>query len=182
MIDFSVISAVALNGVIGDSTTNTMPWHLPTDLKHFKSVTDNKTVVMGSRTHKSIGRVLPNRRNIVITRKPEDARRLLESGVDGCYPALRDVLAGERDGFMVIGGEHIYGDALRLIPTRLYITVVKADADGDVRFPIAGRRFLDDSFIHGTSRYSCDRRSGWLKENGLEFMFTEFKFVPNGSY
>ena len=68
MKQFDMICAVALNGVIGDSVTNSMPWYIPEDLAHFKKVTQDKTVIMGSRTFSSIGRKLPNRHNIVITR------------------------------------------------------------------------------------------------------------------
>jgi len=171
MKDFSIICAVSLDGIIGDSETNTIPWYLPSDLKHFKALTLEKTVVMGSRTFRSIGRPLPNRDNIVISRTP-----FIQEGVKAIYRSFEDVHRYEHDGFVVIGGEHIYGEALKHSPSTMFITVVNSLPDGDVRFPIAGRRFLQDSVLTSTNiKYTCSDRSEWLNENGIEFQYTEFK-------
>lgn len=177
MKEFSVIAAVALNGVIGDSETNTIPWYLPMDLKHFKSKTLGQTVVMGTKTYRSIGKPLPNRRNVVVTRNTELAKQLInDERVDECYSSFNDVVAFERAGFFVIGGEHMYGDAIRAGATNLFITIVKINPNGDVRFPISGDRFLANviSTSNGT-KYACTKRSGWLKENEIEFQFAEFR-------
>jgi len=175
MKEFSVIAAVALNGVIGDSETNSIPWYLPLDLKYFRSKTQGQTVVMGSRTYRSIGKPLPNRRNVVITR--DTSRTLItDEKVDECYESFNEALLFERAGFFVIGGEHIYSDAIRNCATNLVITIVRINPAGDVRFPIAGERFLENSVntVNG-SRYICTHRSGWLKENNIEFQFAEFR-------
>ncbi len=76
---FNVIAAVSLNGVIGDSEQNVIPWHIPADLKYFKSVTNNKTVVMGSKTFYSIGKPLKDRHNVVISRAAEARQSLKDN-------------------------------------------------------------------------------------------------------
>lgn len=180
MKDFSLICAVALNGVIGESETNTIPWYLPLDLKHFRSKTMGKTIVMGSRTFNSIGKVLPGRRNVVITRNlAGEADVLFNAGVDDSYKSFADVMKTEAPGFMVIGGAHIYGEALRYQPAHLYITIVKINAEGDVRFPISGYRFLDNRImLQSGETYLCEKRSAWFKEQDVEYQFTEFALQP----
>ena len=124
----SLIAAVARNGVIG--VENRLPWQLPEDLRRFRALTWGKPIVMGRRTHESIGRPLPGRRNIVITRRG----RVLA----GCERAdsLPDALAMTADApeTVVIGGARCYREALPL-SQRLYLTRIDADFSGDVRFP-----------------------------------------------
>lgn len=184
MKDFNIICAVSLNGVIGDSVTNDIPWYLARDLQHFKNVTTGKTVVMGSRTFHSIGKVLPNRRNVVITRNTAgEAAQLIEMGVEQTYTSFGDALKYERAGFFVIGGQHIYQEALRAGPSRLYLTIVNMDAQGDVRFPITGRSLMNDYFMATeNARYTCEKRSDWFEENGIQFQFTEFASRERGAY
>jgi dihydrofolate reductase len=108
-----------------------MPWHLPADLKHFKEVTMGKPVIMGRRTHESIGKALPGRRNIVVTRNPDYAAEGCE--VAHSLPeALR--LAGEAAEVMVIGGAELYREALPLAG-RIYLTRVAGRFDADTYFP-----------------------------------------------
>lgn len=125
----SLIVAVAENGIIG--TGGTMPWHITEDFAHFKAVTLGHSVVMGRKTYESIGRPLPRRRNIVITRNA-DLR------IEGCEMAtsLESAVAmceGEEEIF-VIGGGEIYRQAMPLAH-KLYITHVGMRAEGDTRFP-----------------------------------------------
>lgn len=125
----SLIVAVAKNGIIG--TGGTMPWHITEDFAHFKEVTLGHSVLMGRKTYESIGRPLPRRRNIVITRNSELA-------IEGCEMAasLDAAIAmceGEEEVF-VIGGGEIYRQAMPLAD-RLYITHVAVEVDGDTRFP-----------------------------------------------
>ena len=132
----ALIAAVARNGVIGRD--NQLPWHLPGELKYFKAVTLGKPVVMGRKTFESLGKPLPGRTNIVITRDKNfgvDAAVIVVGSIDA---ALRraDVIA-QRDGaseIMVIGGAEIYRQALPLADV-LYLTEVQADVDGDAHFP-----------------------------------------------
>ena len=124
----SLIAAVARNRVIG--VENRLPWHLPEDLRRFRTLTWGKPIVMGRRTHESIGRPLPGRRNIVVTRRGRVPA--------GCERAesLRAALAMTAGApeTMVIGGARCYREALPL-GHRLYITRIDADFAGDVRFP-----------------------------------------------
>lgn len=125
----SVIAAVAENGVIGKS--NALPWHLPTDLKHFRRLTTGHAVIMGRRNYESIGRALPDRTNVVVTHR---------TGFDapGCVIAhtLGDAFAACRQGdeVFVIGGADIYAQTLGSAE-KLYLTRVHAAVAGDVFFP-----------------------------------------------
>ncbi len=131
-----VVAAVASNGVIGRG--GELPWQLPADLRHFRALTLGKPVVMGRRTFVSIGRALPGRTNIVISRDPgfkAEGAQVVSS--------LEDALAragalADRDGVgevMVIGGAEIYAAALPRAQ-RLYLTRVHAAIEGDVFFPV----------------------------------------------
>ena len=125
----AIIAAVARNGVIG--LRNRMPWHLPEDLKRFRRLTLGHAVIMGRRTFESIGKPLAGRNNIVVTHSPDWAR-------PGCHAAhsLEAALAGVRepqDAF-VIGGAQIYALALP-IASRLYMTEIERDFEGDAFFP-----------------------------------------------
>lgn len=172
---FSVVAAVSMNGVIGNSKTNSIPWHIPTDLKFFKSITMNKTIVMGSNTYESLGKPLRDRRNIVVTRSPEKADRFTQQGVDFLYPSFRDVYDYEPDDFMVVGGQRLYAEALRYGAQKLYLTIVKTNGEGDVVFPVTGKTLLEDKFTTKNGAiYECTKRSGWLTENGQSFQFVEF--------
>lgn len=172
--NFSVIAAVALNGVIGNSVSNSIPWHLPTDFKWFKDATSGKTVVMGSRTYESIKRPLPKRRNVVITSNFDKAIRYHTEGVDMVYADPYSALQYENEVF-VIGGQGIYAAALDLAPLNLFITIVNKDAEGDVYFPITGDNFHDDVVYHNDVRYECKYRSEWHTENETEFQMTRFE-------
>jgi dihydrofolate reductase len=125
----SLIVAVAENGVIGRD--GDLPWRIPADLKFFKDTTTGHPIVMGRKTHQSIGRALPGRTNIVVTRDPEF------SGDDIAVVGDLDsalAAAGEADEVMVIGGAQIYAMALPRAK-RIYLTEVHIAADGDTRFP-----------------------------------------------
>ncbi|MEO0997584.1 MAG: type 3 dihydrofolate reductase [Pseudomonadota bacterium] len=125
----SMIAAVADNGVIG--ANGALPWHLPADLRHFKATTLGKPVVMGRRTFESIGRPLPGRRNLVLSRRREFAADGVER-VESIAAAL--ALAGTVDEVVVIGGGRVYAEALPLAQ-RLYLTQIHAPIDGDTFFP-----------------------------------------------
>jgi dihydrofolate reductase len=129
----SLLVAVARNRVIGRD--NGLPWHLPDDLKRFKTLTLGHAVVMGRRTYESIGRPLPGRENIVVTRQAGYA-------APGCrvahsLEAALSAAAGAKRVF-VIGGADIFALALPLA-TRLDMTEIDADIEGDVAFPVWDR-------------------------------------------
>lgn len=124
----SLIVAVAENGIIGDR--NTLLWHIAEDLRRFKALTTGHPVVMGRKTYESLGRPLPNRRNVVITHS--------DTEIAGCevVHSLDEALAlfpADEEVF-VIGGAQIYAAALP-IADRFYLTRVHHDYEGDTRFP-----------------------------------------------
>ncbi|WP_372743077.1 dihydrofolate reductase [Neptunomonas sp.] len=131
----SMIVAQAQNRVIGRQ--NKLPWYLPGDLKYFRQVTMGKPVIMGRKTYESIGKPLPGRLNVVITR---DTAYQLE-GAKVVHSLAEAVELSESQAFidgveeaMVIGGEQIYAQALPLVE-RLYVTQVHAEVEGDAFFP-----------------------------------------------
>ena len=122
------VAAVAENGVIGRD--NGMPWRLKSDLRRFRQLTMGRPVLMGRKTFLSIGRPLPGRTNIVVTRD----RAFAAAGVEGLAVARADGLRRGADSIMVIGGAEIYA-ALFAQADRLEIAHVHARPDGDARFP-----------------------------------------------
>lgn len=124
-----LVAAMARNRVIGSG--NTMPWHLPADLAHFKTITMGKPLIMGRKTFDSIGRPLPGRRNIVISRQ----KQLALPGAE-VASSLEDALAlvNDVEQVMVIGGGAIYQLAMP-IATRMELTFIDADIEGDTQFP-----------------------------------------------
>lgn len=131
--DVSIIVAVSANNVIGRD--GGLPWHISEDLKRFKAITMGKPIVMGRRTHESIGKPLPGRQNIVITRQEGYV-------VEGCdvvsSPAAALRAAGDVDEVMIIGGGEIY-DLFLNQATRIYLTRVDTEIEGDAFFPAYDR-------------------------------------------
>lgn len=125
----SIVVAVARNGVIGRD--NRLPWKLPKDLAYFKRVTMGHPVVMGRRTWESIGKALPGRLNIVVTRNPS-----LDAPGATVVPSLAAAwkTAGDAAEVSVIGGTSIFREALP-IADRIHLTEVEADVEGDTFFP-----------------------------------------------
>lgn len=146
----SLIVAMDAQGIIGKQ--GELPWHLPADLKRFKSLTLGHPVVMGRKTFESIGRPLPGRTNIVITRDEgyaAPAGVVLVSSLD----AALERCAGEDEVF-VIGGESVYRLALERAD-RIYVTRVHESVEGDARFPdpdLAGWQ------LTGEERHGTDER------------------------
>jgi len=127
----SLIVAAAQNNVIGKN--NTMPWHLPDDLKHFRTLTDGHVIIMGRKCFESIGKPLPNRRNIIITR--DQTYEAPGCEVSSSYDEA--VMFAGKDHpqeIFVIGGGEIYKLAMKSA-NRIYMTRVHADIDGDIYFP-----------------------------------------------
>ncbi|WP_024611648.1 type 3 dihydrofolate reductase [Pseudoalteromonas sp. TB64] len=125
----SMIAAMANNRVIG--LDNKMPWHLPADLQHFKKVTTGKPVIMGRKTFESIGRPLPGRRNIIITRNSEYQAVGIETVTT---PEAALELVCDVEEVMIIGGGNIYQQFLERTD-RLYLTFIDLDVKGDTQFP-----------------------------------------------
>lgn len=123
-----LLAAIARNGVIG--ANNRLPWHLPADLRRFKRLTLGKPVVMGRKTFQSIGKPLPHRRNIVMSRTPTPyAGCEVTASLEATLHLLRSA-----PEIAIIGGGEIYAQFLPLAH-RLELTHVAADAQGDTVFP-----------------------------------------------
>lgn len=129
MVCVSLIVAVAKNGVIG--VKNTLPWHLPEDLKHFRALTTGHHIIMGRKTYDSLGRLLPGRTTVIVTRN----RNYQVEGavvVHSLEEAVQ-VCANDSETFL-IGGAEIYKDGLKLA-NKLYLTEIDAEYQGDAHFP-----------------------------------------------
>ena len=128
----TLVAAVARNGVIG--VDGGLPWHLPDDMRRFKELTTGHVLVMGRRTYESIGRPLPGRTTVVVTRTPgwsSDADGVL---VAAGVPEALAAAAAIDDEVFVVGGARVYADALPLAD-RLELTHVDAEPAGDTLFP-----------------------------------------------
>jgi dihydrofolate reductase len=150
----ALVVAIGTGGVIGRN--GSLPWHLSEDLKHFKAVTMGHAIVMGRKTYASIGRPLPGRRTIVVSRT--------ERAIEGCEvaPTLTEAIALARttdEEPCIVGGAQLYAEALPLA-TRIYLTEVHGPFEGDAFF------HLDRMGWRETSR-----RSG--ETAGLEFVTLE---------
>ena len=124
----SAVVAISENRAIGKD--NKLIWYLPNDLKHFKTITSGHTVIMGRKTYESVGKPLPNRRNIIITRQ--------QISIEGCevansIKAALELCRTEREVF-IVGGAEIYKQSLHLTD-RIYLTVVHKQFEGDSFFP-----------------------------------------------
>ncbi len=131
----ALIVARARNGVIGQN--NQLPWRLPEDLRYFKRITLGKPVIMGRNTWESLGKPLPGRDNIVITRNNSfyaHGATVVNDMETALLLADSLAAASGAEEIMVIGGAQIYAEALPYV-TRAYVTEVDADIDGDAFFP-----------------------------------------------
>jgi dihydrofolate reductase len=125
----TLLAAIGRNLVIGRD--GSMPWHLPADLKHFKATTMGHPMVMGRKTFESIGRVLPGRRTIVVTRQADWHHPDVETA-HSLVDAL--TLAGPADEVFVVGGGQVYAEAMPFAQ-RMILTEVPESPEGDAFFP-----------------------------------------------
>lgn len=153
----SIIVACARKGVIGRD--NGLPWHLPEDLRHFRATTTGHAILMGRKTFESIGRALPGRRTIVITRDPEwrfpgceRAGSLDEAIALAARPCADAAIS--TDEVFVVGGAQIYAQAFP-IADRIVLTEIDLEVDGDAFFPA-----LPDAGWHEASRASMRSSAG----------------------
>jgi len=160
----SIIVAMANNRVIGKD--NKMPWHLPADLAHFKKVTLGKPIIMGRKTYESIGRPLPGRRNIVISRN-------IDYKIEGCQSVTSvesafDLVKDEKEVF-IIGGGYLYSQLITKAD-RLYLTFIDLNVDGDTQFPDFTQLNLKE-----------EKREKHLKDekNPYNYEFVDFSIEKN---
>jgi len=144
----AIIAAVAHNGVIGNA--NGLPWHLPADMAHFRELTLGKAIVMGRKTAESLGKALPGRDNIVISRQQD----LLLPGMNVVHD-LDQALAGRQGEIMIIGGAEIYRQAIPRADL-MYLTLIEGDFQGDTTFPEYAR---DDWEAIGADDHPADQRN-----------------------
>jgi dihydrofolate reductase len=158
----SLIVAAAENGVIGDG--NRLPWRLPDDLKRFRTVTMGKPILMGRKTYESIGKPLPGRTNIVLSRRRELA-------LPGCVvvESIQAAIAAAGDAaeLAVIGGAEVYAQALPSADL-IHLTRVHATIEGDAIFPKLSSREWTERFIE---RHPADERHAY------EFSFIELERI-----
>ena len=153
----SLIVARASNGVIGKD--NQLPWYLPADLKHFKAITMGKPIVMGRKTFDSIGKPLPGRQNIVVTRNPD----FVSSGITVVHSVEAAITAAnETEEIMIIGGTELYKLSLPLAD-RIYLTDIQQDFDGDAHFPSLGSQWREVS------------REDHVSDDALSYSFCVFE-------
>ncbi|HEY0751193.1 MAG TPA: dihydrofolate reductase [Chitinophagaceae bacterium] len=129
----SILVAMAKNRVIGRN--NKLPWHLPADLKHFKSLTMGHPIIMGRKTYESIGKPLPGRTNIIITHQAdyEVPGAMVVHSIEDAFLACKKATQLDVENF-VIGGEKLFQQTMMLCQ-RLYLTEIQKDFEGDTFFP-----------------------------------------------
>jgi len=146
----SLIAAVARNGVIGKD--NTLPWHLPEDLKRFRALTTGHHIIMGRKTYESINRLLPGRTTVIVTRNPD--YQVEGALIAGSLQHAVELCGGDEEAFL-IGGAELFLDGFRL-GDRIYLTEIDADFVGDVFMPP-----FDPAEWHETSREKHHSSQGW---------------------
>lgn len=151
----TIVVAISENNAIGKD--NQLLWYLPKDLKHFKEITSGHTVIMGRKTYDSVGKPLPNRRNIVITRQDitiegVEVVKSIEAALELCK---------DTHEVFVIGGAEIYKQAMHLTD-KIFLTIVHATFDADAYFPEIDYRFWQE-----TARQDHDAD----EKNSLPFSF-----------
>jgi len=162
----TIVVARARGGVIG--ADNGLPWQLPEDLRHFRATTMGHAIVMGRKTFESIGKPLPGRRTIVVSRDPRWSRSDCESattlsdaialaGRPGPDPAITN------DEVFVVGGAQLYREAIA-IAQRAIVTEIDLDVAGDAHFPE-----LD------ASQWRVESRSERQSENGLRYTIVDYR-------
>ena len=160
----SIIVAMAENGVIGRDMD--LPWHISADLKRFKALTMGHHIVMGRKTFESIGRLLPGRTTVIVTRQPDYQ-------VDGAVivNSLEAAQAAATDDseLFIIGGGQIYEIALPLAD-RLHVTRVHTEVDGDTSFPAVD---WDQWELVSAERHGADEK------NDYDFTFESYRRMPN---
>ncbi len=155
-----LVAALGTNGVIG--IDGKLPWHLPEDLKHFKNLTLGHPIIMGRRTWESLGKALPGRENIVVTRTP--GYEAPGAAVASSLGAALALCAGESVAF-VIGGQQLFAESLS-VAAGLVLTEISRDYEGDTRFPEFDR-----------SQWRQARREAHTAADGTRFDFVLYERV-----
>lgn len=158
MTTLSIIVAMARNRVIG--VHNTLPWHLPEDLKRFRALTMGHHIVMGRKTYESLGRLLPGRTTVIVTRNPN---YVVEGALTANSLKQAIKMCGNDDEVFLIGGAELYQDALK-VANKLYVTEIELVVEGDAFFPE-----IDLNIWKTTTRETHQ------SENGLVFHYVTYQ-------
>ena len=164
----SIIVAVSENNVIGNE--NKLLWNLPADLKHFKETTSGYSIIMGRKTFESIGKPLPNRKNIIISRN----KNFKAEGciiVDSLKEAMFNGIDKNAEMFIIGGGE-IYKQSINIV-SKIYLTKVHHNFDGDTFFPI-----IDESIWKKSEEKYFDAN----EKNKYSYSFITYIKKPNNSF
>ena len=158
----SIIVAKAKNNIIGKE--NKLIWHLPEDLKHFKELTTGHTMIMGRKTFESLGRLLPNRKHVVFSQNPDF--KVDDKNVEIVHSMLQiqEYIENEEENF-VIGGAMIYNLLMPYV-TKLYVTQINKDFEGDTFFPK-----IDENVWKEVSREKGLKN----EENNLDYEFIMYE-------
>jgi len=143
---FKAIAAMSLNRVIGKD--NKLPWHIPDELRWFKKMTTGHVIIMGRKTWESIGKPLPNRETIVLSRSP-----LQLNGVRTIHSLSELHPESDARDYFIVGGAQLFAETLPLC-SDLYLTLVKREVEGDVFFPKFEDQFRLTETVQETPEYS----------------------------
>ncbi|MBK1988707.1 dihydrofolate reductase [Sphaerospermopsis aphanizomenoides BCCUSP55] len=164
MVLISLIAAISENRILADSKKEHIrlgiPWHIPSDLRHFQEITRRHPVIMGRKTYSTFNQPLPNRTNIIVTRNPDYQ-------APGClvFHSLSEAIAwtkmSETEEIFIAGGGQIYTEAIQFA-NKLYLTIVEGNFEGDIYFP----EFANFGKV--------TKEEPW-EENGFRFKFVEME-------
>lgn len=152
----SAIAAIGKDGVIGRG--GRLPWHLPDDLRRFRSITWGKPIIMGRTTYESLGRALPGRTNIILTRQPSYAAAGCSMAASPTEALTLAAATGSEEA-VIIGGGEVFRQFLPRCE-RIYLTVVEGEFEGDAYFPVSVLDSPDWEVIH-EERHPADARNGF---------------------
>lgn len=156
--NLSLIVAIAKDGVIGKD--NTLPWHLPEDLKRFRALTTGHHIIMGRKTYESLGRLLPGRTTVIVTRNTD--YKVEGALTAGSLEAAVALCKGDNEAF-IIGGAELYKGALKLA-NKLYVTHIDLEVQGDAFFP-----------AFDTTEWKETLREAHTSAQGLSFSYITFE-------
>lgn len=156
----SIIAAIAANGVIGRN--NDLPWHLPEDLKRFRALTMGHHIIMGRKTYDSLGRLLPGRTTVIVSRNPDYH---VEGAIVVSSLATAIAACANDPEVFVIGGAQLYREALPLAD-RLYLTELQEAFEGDASFPVYDR-----------NAWCEELREEHVSAQGLKFSYANYRRI-----
>lgn len=157
----SIICAIARNNVIGND--NSMIWHIPSDLKRFKSITSGSTIIMGRKTFESLPGVLPKRKHVVITRDKNYTAHNQSVEVLHSVDEVLKLYENSSEEVYIIGGGQIYKEFLPHAD-KLHLTILEKDFEGDTKFPEINK----DEWI-------IEEKSEIITENNIDYYFIDLK-------